>query len=111
VGLGPGVKVGGMGITRVLVGVGGRGVQVGGLVGVAWVVGLAIAAGKGVDDGFSVVLQAGVKPKLENMARTTNRCLGISVCFPFTLPGGTVSWIIIEIAHKYQILGARANAY
>ncbi len=42
VGLGPGVKVGAMGITRVLVGFGGGGVQVGGKVGLAYLVGLGI---------------------------------------------------------------------
>jgi len=72
VGLGPGVKVGGMGITRVLVGVGGRGVQVDGRVGVTWIVGLDTTAGGRAVAGSPLAPHPGKKPKLSNTAKVIN---------------------------------------
>jgi hypothetical protein len=79
VGLGPGVKVGGIGITRVLVGVGGRGVQVAGTVGVMDTVGLATTALGGAGVGSSRTPQPGVAPKPSSAARMINKRRAIPI--------------------------------
>ena len=73
VGLGPGVNVGGIGTTRVLVGVGGGDVHVGGRVGVAYVVGVGVVAVscRGVATPFAA--QPGTKPNAINATRATGR--------------------------------------
>ncbi len=79
VGLGPGVKVGGIGTTRVLVGVGGRGVQVGGRVGVLEIVGLDTTALGRAGVGSPFTPQPCNELKLSRTVRMINKRRAIPI--------------------------------